>query len=142
MASNVTRIAEFQSKQARLPEGASEELRLPLYGGGGPTGMEPNWKDYIDAKDEALETRVRSELSTLATAKDVRNNTWGAVAALLGIILATLAFGSDRFDGGISASPLLQQQALIQDKRDKEQDGRLELMDQKLDVLIKQTASK
>jgi hypothetical protein len=93
-------------------------------------------KDYIDARDDAIESRLSSQLEKLPS----KGTVWGAVATGVGLMLAFLAFGGDRFDGGMSASPMLNEQAAQQAKVDESQDAKLELMDQKLDVLIKQTA--
>lgn len=110
-------------------------------GGGGP--MEPMIpvKEYIDARDDAVESRLDQKLGTLATASQMRNNIWGAAAAIIGIALAALALAGDRFDGGMSVSPIISKVQENQSKIDKNQDAKLELMDQKLDLLIKQTAN-
>jgi len=93
-------------------------------------------------KFDGMNSRVNQKLSDLPTAGQIRNNIWGAAAAVLGIILAALAFGGDRFDGGLGASSLLHEQAEQQAQKDADQDGRLALIDQKLDILIKQTSGK
>tara|TARA_R110002124_G_scaffold30983_1_gene105599 strand:- start:145 stop:576 length:432 start_codon:yes stop_codon:yes gene_type:complete len=113
------------------------------YGGGGGGPMEPMIpvKEYIDARDDAVESRLDQKLGTLATASQMRNNIWGAAAAIIGIALAALALAGDRFDGGMSVSPIISKVQENQSKIDKNQDAKLELMDQKLDLLIKQTAN-
>lgn len=98
-------------------------------------------KEYIDARDDAVESRLDQKLGTLATASQMRNNIWGAAAAIIGIALAALALAGDRFDGGMSVSPIISKVQENQSKIDKNQDAKLELMDQKLDLLIKQTAN-
>lgn len=117
---------------------------LQFGGGGGTSGpMEPSVpiKDYIDARDEAIESRLSERLGGLATASGVRNNIWGAAAAIIGIILATLAFAGDRFDGGINASGIVSQMKDEQAMKDKAQDAKLNEMNDKLDVLIQQTST-
>ena len=112
----------------------------PKFGGGsGSGGMEPttNWKDYVDAKDEACEARLSSQMDKLST----KGTIWGATGVIIGTILGVLAFGGDRFDGGVGAGGLVSQMKVEQRATDKAQDAKLELMDQKLDILIKQTAS-
>lgn len=109
-------------------------------GGRGGAPMDPtvSLKDYVDARDEAVETRVNGRLEKLPT----KGTVWGAVATGIGLLLAALAFGGDRFDGGVGASGLLRDQATNQAKTDASQDAKLLVMDQKLDILIKQTAEK
>lgn len=115
------------------------------FGGGngsGPVDPVVPVKDYIDARDDAVESRLAARMDKLATSDNVRNNIWGAAAVILGTLLTVLAFGGDRFDGGVSASSLLNDQAKTQAQTDQDQDTKLQLMDQKLDILIKQTAGK
>lgn len=95
-------------------------------------------KEYVDARDEAVETRINAKLEKLST----KGTVWGAVATGIGLLLAILAFGGDRFDAGVGASGMLRDQAEQQSKTDEAQDAKLELMDQKLDLLIKQTSAK
>lgn len=111
------------------------------FGGGGGRGpMEPTvpLKDYVDAQDNAIESRLAQQLDKLPT----KSTIWTAMATALGIGVALAAFGADRFDGGVSASSLLDEGRAQQAKTDEAQDAKLELMDQKLDLLIKQTAEK
>jgi hypothetical protein len=119
---------------------SGNEPELPLYGGGGGGPMEPtvSMKDYVDARDEATESRLSSKLETLPT----KSTVWGAVATGIGLLAALIAFGGDRFDGGVAVSPTISRLQTEQQKRDSDQDAQLKLMDQKLDVLIKQTAQK
>jgi len=118
----------------------SQEPELPLYGGGGNGPVEPSItiKDYVDARDEAVETRLNSRFDNLPT----KGTIWTAVATAAGILAALMAYGGDRFDGGVSVSPTISKLQVEQAARDKEQDAKLDLMNQKLDVLIKQTSAK
>lgn len=139
--SNVRKMDEWRAMRERpVRDVAGEEPELPLYGGGGGGPVEPtvNLKDYVDARDEAVEARVNLKVGNLST----KGTVWGAVATGFGLLLAILAFGGDRFDGGASISPTVSKLQIEQEKRDADQDAQLKLMDQKLDVLIKQTASK
>ena len=124
-------------------------------GGGGVDSMIPI-KEYVDARDDAVESRlsakldvVLSELSKLpktteleASRQSTVRNIWGGVLTLAGVSLAVLAFGGDRFEGGMAVSPIIAQVTKDQQKIDQTQDAKLGLIDSKLDVLIKQTASK
>ncbi len=116
-------------------------------GSGGGKRMDPSvsMKEYVDARDDAVESR----LSGLLSQKPSTATFWGGVAAIIAamftavaIVLATLAFGSDRFNGGLSVSPLVAQTQANQSATDKEQDTKIQLMNDKLDVIIKQTAKK
>jgi hypothetical protein len=137
----------------------SVRKRAARFGGGkGGGGVETTIpiKDYIDARDDAVEARlsskldgVLSELSKLPKVSDLEanrrstvNNIWGGVAAVLGVILAFLAFGGDRFDGGMSVSPVIAQVQQSQKTIDESQDAKQALLDDKLDIVIKQTAGK
>jgi hypothetical protein len=97
-----------------------------------------NIKEYVDARDDAVESRLSAKLDRVPT----KGTVWGAMATAVGILVAIAAFGADRFDGGIGASSLVREQQAIQKKADDAQDAKIELMNQKLDILIKQTASK
>ena len=113
---------------------------VPMHGGGGGGGnMETSVpiKDYIDARDDAVESRLSTSLDKLPTKATI----WGAAGTLFGLLLAVAAFAGDRFDGGMGASSLMAEQAQAQRQTDETQDAKLELMDQKLDILIQQTAS-
>jgi hypothetical protein len=136
---DTSRVDVWLKKQSENAAGASNEPELPLHGGGGNGPMEPNIsiKDYVDAKDEAIETRLESKLDKLAT----KGTIWTAVATGIGILAALVAYGGDRFDGGVSVSPTISKMQTEQTIRDADQDAQLKLMDQKLDILIKQTSS-
>lgn len=146
MASNpVTILDEWkQNKNAHSMAPGGREPELPLYGGGGGGGnMDPNvmLKDYVDARDDAVESRLSAKLDKLPTESALRNNIWGAAAAVLGVMLAVLAFGSDRFNGGLSISPALVAVQTEQNKTDATQDAKLAMMDRKLDILLERSAT-
>lgn len=100
--------------------------------------MEPtvSLREYVDKADEAVESRLVSKLDRLPT----KGTVWGAVATAVAIILASLAFASDRFNGGLSVSPVIAASQSQQAAVDKKQDAQMAVMDTKLDILIKQTA--
>lgn len=93
-------------------------------------------KDYVDARDEAVETRLMTKLDRLPT----KGTVWGAVATAVGVVLGILALAGDRFDGGMSISPLVAEIKMAQGERDDTQDAKLKEMDSKLDVLIERTS--
>lgn len=117
-------------KDARAEKNEPEPLKG---GGGGGTseGMVP-LKDYVDAKDDAVESRLTAKLDGLATNDSIRKNVWGAAAAILAVLIGLAAFGGDRFDAGLS----LADQRESQLRRDVTQDENLRRIDQKLDLII------
>lgn len=91
---------------------------------GGTIGV----KDYVDAKNEAMEGRLVARLDQLAN----KSTIWGAVATGTAIILAVLAFAGDRFDAGLNVS----EQRLQQLERDQKQDAAVRSINEKLDKLF------
>jgi len=121
---------------------ANAEIAALKHGGGGGTsgGMEPAvpLKEYVDARDDAVESRLDGKLDKLAT----KGTIWAAMATALGLIFAAWALAGDRFDAGMSVSPAIGQMQVQQAATDQRQDAKLTRMDRKLDVLITQTAVK
>ena len=109
-------------------------------GGGGEPPVEPqvSMREYIDKADEAVESRLARQLDKLPT----KGTVWAAAGTVLGILLAALACGGDRFDGGVSVSPTIYRNQVAQEKRDSNQDAKAALMDRKLDLIIQQTSKK
>lgn len=82
-------------------------------GSGGGDGMSDfGAKDYVDARLEASGAKIESQISAvLAEIKIIRetvstrSTVWGAaltiIVSVVGIVAAFLAFGGDRFDGGV-----------------------------------------
>lgn len=116
------------------------QVELLKHGGGGGTSgpMEPAvpLKDYVDARDEAVETRLMAKLDQLST----KGTIWGAAGTVIAIILAVMAFGGDRFDSGMDASNVVETARKVQAETDAKQDERLRQIDSKLDLLIQRTA--
>ena len=140
MSVDTSKLDEWNRMQAERTAASSNEFELPLYGGGGngPMDTSVTIKDYIDSRDDAVESRLSAKLDKIPT----KGTVWGAMATAVGILVAIAAFGADRFDGGVGASSLVREQQAVQKKADEAQDAKIELMNQKLDILIKQTASK
>ena len=104
-------------------------------------------RDKINAQgyvinDDAVESRLAAMVGKLPNQNTLIVNVWGGVVAIIATVLAVLAFGADRFDGGVGASALVRDSQAIQATTDKEQDTKLQLMDDKLDLILKQTAAK
>ena len=131
------------------PKKMPVEPDVPEFGGGkGGPPVEPSFdimKAYVDSRNEAVESRLTQEL-----AKHPTNTAfWGGIVAViaavftvLGILLAVIAFGGDRFDGGMSASTMMSANQKAQSETDTKQDTKLRQMDDKLDVILRQTAKK
>lgn len=145
MSDNVT-TPDFESWKRQndlIKDQAGKESDAALHRGGGGAGpMEPtvNMKDYVDARDAELEAKLLSKLGTLATSNEVRNNIWGAVVTIIVMVLAILAFGGDRFDGGIAADAMMDAAKEDQQVVDRRQDQKLNDMDRKLDVLLERSS--
>lgn len=141
MSLDDSRRSDWLAMQRRLGRSKEQEPELPLHGGGsGGTydGMVPI-KDYVDARDEAVESRLKAKLDTLAT----KGTIWGAVATAVAVAVTIISFAGDRFDSGIGMAD--QRQAQIQ--RDNAQDKAVADINRKLDILVaaqskKATASK
>jgi len=135
-----SRKPEWERQQRERGRAVEKAVTLQFGGGGGTSGpMDPSVsiKDYVDARDEAIETRLFAKLDSVPT----KGTVWAAMGTAVGILLAVAAFAGDRFDGGLGMSSVMSQLEEKQQVTDKAQDAKLELMDQKLDILIKQTAS-
>lgn len=107
--------------------------------------MDPtvSMKEYVDSRDDAVESRLAAKLDKLPSTATL----WAAVAAIaasiftaVAIVLASLSLASDRFNGGMSVSPAIAEAQAKQAQTDSDQDAKLRLMDDKLNIIIKQTA--
>ena len=106
-------------------------------------------KDYVDARDDAIESRLIARLSSIETKLDHTLKTptflWGlagAVAAIVTLLLGVFSWGASQYDAGAALSPTIARMQAEQQKRDQSQDAQIKGMDGKLDVLIHQTAKK
>jgi hypothetical protein len=97
-------------------------------GNGGGMGSDIGVKDYVDARTDALESRLIGRLDQLAG----KSTIWTAVATGTAIILAVLAFAGDRFDAGMGTADL----RAAQIQRDDKQDASMRSVNEKLDKLI------
>lgn len=113
----------------------SLEAEVTTLKGGGPGGTLPPM-DIVTAKIEAAEARtdtkfseLRSDLKDFASKSTVWKGVASTVAAIftaMGVILAVMAFGGDRFDAGVNAGGALAPYAAQQKSRDDAQDEKLD----------------
>jgi hypothetical protein len=85
------------------------------HGGGGGISVDTETKNYVDAKMEAVRAQNDARFAEVLTKLDGVEvpSIWQIVSALavaIGIVFGVLAYASDRFDGGLSASSIVQQQ--------------------------------
>lgn len=119
------------AQRGRNAGGDTTEERSVLYGGGGGGTLPP--MDAIDAKIAAAEARtdtkfaeLRGDLKDFATKNSVWAATGTAIVSILGVLLAVLAFGGDRFDAGVSVHEAVSSAIAEQHKRDDAQDVKLD----------------
>lgn len=100
-------------------------------------------REEIDAKIGTAKAEVDTEFAKLRA--DLRHlPTTGAliatvasgVVAVIGVLLAVMAFGGDRFDGGLAASGIVTRVQEEQRIVDARQDAQLQEMNGKLDVIL------
>ena len=119
---NVIRPSQFQQ-----PSGP--EVPLKDGDGSGTSGG----MDTVDAKIAAAEARtdtkfaeLRGDLKDFATKTTVWQAVGTIIVSVLGVLLAVLAFGGDRFDGGLSVGGIISQVQGEQKARDQAQDAKLD----------------
>ncbi len=135
---------QWRAMQGLNKPSEANEPQLPLKGGsGGGTsgGMTVSIKDYIDARDAAVTSDMHAEFAKLRSDMARLPSTITLITTALvivGIILAAMAFGGDRFSAGISLADQRQQQL----KRDNAQDAASKQNAAKLDEILKRLPAK
>ncbi|MBQ08112.1 MAG: hypothetical protein CMN11_16505 [Roseobacter sp.] len=93
---------------------------------------------YVDLRLDTVSARmdgVQSELRAALDSKPGVMSFWGGIAtaviSIVGILLGALSIGGDRFEGGMSISPIIEGVRTEQSRRD-------ELQDAKLDAILNQ----
>lgn len=135
-----------QIEQLRAALTANEEALKYKPRADNYNGMDESDRAYIDAKSEAVraqnDARFAEVIATLKTIQETsmkRRDIWGAAAAtilsIVGIILAALSIGGDRFDGGMAASGVVSTVLNEQKARDQAQDQRLTEILDRLDAV-------
>ena len=119
-------VRNLRSQNSELRE-ENETLKR---GGGG--GMLPPM-ETVDAKIAAAEARtdtkfaeLRGDLKNFASNSTVWAASATAIVSILGVLLAVMAFGGDRFDAGMGAGSSIAPYVEQQKKRDAAQDQKLD----------------
>ena len=101
--------------------------------GGGSGGGDSlvTWRDYVDAQDASTRAQNDARFAEVVAKLDAINvpTIWqiaGVAAVTLATAFAILAYASDRFDGGIAASGLIDRMQEVQAERDAAQDIKLD----------------
>lgn len=111
-----------------------------LYGGGsGEPPVDTETKHYLDAKVDAVKAQNDARFAEVLSKIDGLNPaTWWQnallLAATVGTVFAILAYASDRFDGGIAAMGLIEEQIDAQREQNKSQEERLDRILKQLEV--------
>lgn len=100
-------------------------------GGGGGPPVDAETKNYLDAKVDAVKAQNDARFAeVLSKINGLHPATWQQIAAIavgtVGLVFAVLAFSSDRFDGGLAASALIDKVTQEQTVRDNAQDEKLD----------------
>lgn len=98
-------------------------------GSGGGTTFEISLRDYVDLQSEKTKAQNDARFSEILSRLDRLPSLWQLFAVSAGsiaTIFAILAFASDRFDGGLAASAILDAAANAQVERDAIQDAKLD----------------
>lgn len=87
------------------PSGPARSSTM-VTGGSGGGGMTVDMKDYVDARTDAVRSDVSADLSRFEAKLDAfpARMVWtvgGGVLATVGLFLALVAYGGDRFESGI-----------------------------------------
>lgn len=143
--SPVSNVFDMNTRTTYITSDAPVETIQRAFGGGGGGPVEPSvpLKDYVDKGDEATLARAEKAVSELSAKIDALPGRilWiaaGTVVATVGLIVAILAFGSDRFDGGAAAVGSMADQVVTSREQDRAQSAAIDQVNQKLDTLIDQ----
>lgn len=140
-----------ENESSDTPKFHIEDSQYKFRDNSGETAVDVEIKDYLDAKIETVRAQndarfaeLRSDISSLITKIDhlpTPLTFWqfvvglgSAVVAALGIVLAVLAYGSDRFDSGVSAMGAIEEALDAQRETNAMQDVRLDRILQALEA--------
>lgn len=126
MSERASAVGLYDKFEKKLKEA---ELRIDALkepgGGGTSNGMEPASKEYVDLKLEAAMGRIEGKLASMPSTAAMIATGFTSAVGVIGILLAALAFGGDRFDGGVGLADQRQEQL----QRDAAQDAILKRLD-------------
>ena len=126
----------------------------PSFGGGGGgdggSGIDMATKDYIDAKLETARAERRedmariegqlgvlmAEVTSRPTTGTVLFATFTSAITIIGIVVAVLAYGGDRFDGGVQMTGAVVEDVVENREAVQSNAEAIEAVDDKLDLLL------
>lgn len=105
--------------------------------------MDAETQRYVDLKADVTRAQNDARFAEVLARLDKMPSVWAmggmfvaSTFAVIGALLAFLAYGGDRFDGGMSAASVSLQQAEEARKLAKETNTRMDDLDKKLGTLI------
>ncbi|WP_411839223.1 hypothetical protein [Paracoccus sp. ME4] len=97
--------------------------------------MEPASKDYVDLKIEASLAKVEARLSVMPTTGTMLMTAFTSSVAIVGLILAILSFGGDRFDSGVGMADRLEERVQTSNPQSGGEASQTEII-RRLDALL------
>ena len=133
------RNASVDESESLKPSSAGASVS---YGGGG-NGVDSDQKDYIDARVEAVRAQndarfaeILAKLNHLPSSASLAGMLVAAVVTTVGLLVGVLAFGGDRFDGGVQVSAVSVQQAVEARQIARQNAEQVKALNAKMDTLI------
>ena len=99
------------------------------------SSMEPASKDYVDLKIEASLAKIEARLSVMPTTGAMLMTAFTSSVAIVGLILAVLSFGGDRFDSGIGLADRINESVEVPQPRSGVDDTQAAIIN-RLDALL------
>ncbi|WP_373089906.1 hypothetical protein [Sneathiella sp.] len=102
----IVSLSDYMSSTEPVGSGKSR-VHFNDSSGGGGGNMTIGIKDYIDAKNDAVRSDIKSDIARVEAKIDIMpaKIAWQigvGVVATVGLVLAVIAYGGARFDGGTS----------------------------------------
>ncbi len=114
---------EFASVTPDKPLDLGYEAAIALHGGNGDDGMNTTQKDYVDAKLGEVRAQNDARFAEILSRLERMPSTWTVIAAGVSVflgIVGVLAFGGDRFDGGVQVTTAAVERAIEAQRLAKE----------------------
>lgn len=102
--------------------------------------MEPASKEYVDLKLEVALARIEAKLTHMPTTGAMIATAFTAAVGVIGIILAAMSYGGDRFDGGVGLADQRYEELQRNNERDA-RDAEQDAIIRRLDALLTQEAA-